>query len=98
LANWRPSCQTGVDIQKCRRATGVRYLPFDSSGDQEQHFTELAHTAGEGGSHNKMAAGSEAAAAQTIPMVPSPHASLMARLDRLGGPAKEVAQIGAASQ
>jgi class 3 adenylate cyclase len=48
-------------------------------------------------------AGSEVAVAQTISMVPSPtlavpaslHASLMARLDRLG-PAKEVAQIGAA--
>ncbi len=48
-------------------------------------------------------AGGEAAAAQAISMVPSPavavpaslHASLMARLDRLG-PAKEVAQIGAA--
>jgi class 3 adenylate cyclase len=47
-------------------------------------------------------AGSEAAAAQAISMVPSPavavpaslHASLMARLDRLGR-AKEVAQIGA---
>ena len=47
-------------------------------------------------------AGSEAAVAQAISMVPSPavvvpaslHASLMARLDRLG-PAKEVAQIGA---
>ena len=46
--------------------------------------------------------GSEAAAAQAISMAPSPavavpaslHASLMARLDRLG-PAKEVAQIGA---
>jgi class 3 adenylate cyclase/tetratricopeptide (TPR) repeat protein len=46
---------------------------------------------------------SEAAAAQAISMAPSPalavpaslHASLMARLDRLG-PAKEVAQIGAA--
>ena len=45
----------------------------------------------------------EGAAAQAISMVPSPvlavpaslHASLMARLDRLG-PAKEVAQIGAA--
>ena len=45
----------------------------------------------------------ESAAAQAISMVPSPvlavpaslHASLMARLDRLG-PAKEVAQIGAA--
>jgi predicted ATPase len=48
-------------------------------------------------------AGGEAAAAQAISMVPSPalavpaslHASLMARLDRLG-PAKEVAQICAA--
>ena len=48
-------------------------------------------------------AGSEAAAADAIGAVPSPglavpaslHASLMARLDRLG-PAKEVAQIGAA--
>jgi class 3 adenylate cyclase/predicted ATPase len=48
-------------------------------------------------------AGNEAAAAQTISMVPSPavavppslHASLMARLDRLGS-AKEVAQIAAA--
>ena len=48
-------------------------------------------------------AGSEAAAAQAIAMAPSPavavsaslHASLMARLDRLGR-AKEVAQIGAA--
>jgi predicted ATPase len=47
-------------------------------------------------------AGSEAAAAQAISMAPSPavavpaslHASLMARLDRLGR-AKEVAQIGA---
>jgi len=47
--------------------------------------------------------GSEAAAQQTAAAVPSPalavpaslHASLMARLDRLG-PAKEVAQIGAA--
>ena len=46
--------------------------------------------------------GSEAAAAQAISMAPSPavavpaslHASLMARLDRLG-PAKDVAQIGA---
>jgi predicted ATPase len=49
-------------------------------------------------------AGSEAAAAQAISMVPSPavavppslHASLMARLDRLGF-AKEVAQIAAAN-
>ena len=48
-------------------------------------------------------AGSEAAAEQTVAAVPSPalavpaslQASLMARLDRLG-PAKEVAQIGAA--
>ena len=48
-------------------------------------------------------AGSESAAEQTAAVVPSPalavpaslHASLMARLDRLG-PAKEVAQIGAA--
>jgi class 3 adenylate cyclase/predicted ATPase len=48
-------------------------------------------------------AGSEGAAQQTAAAVPSPalavpaslHASLMARLDRLG-PAKEVAQIGAA--
>jgi predicted ATPase len=48
-------------------------------------------------------AGSEAAAVQAISMVPSPamavppslHASLMARLDRLG-PAKEFAQIAAA--
>jgi hypothetical protein len=48
-------------------------------------------------------AGSEAAAAQAMAMVPSPavavppslHASLMARLDRLGS-AKEVAQIAAA--
>ncbi len=47
--------------------------------------------------------GGEAAAAQAISMAPSPalavpaslHTSLMARLDRLG-PAKEVAQIGAA--
>ena len=44
------------------------------------------------------------AAAEAIAMVPRPalavpaslHASLMARLDRLGGPAKDVAQIGAA--
>jgi predicted ATPase len=44
------------------------------------------------------------AAAEAIAMVPRPalavpaslHASLMGRLDRLGGPAKEVAQIGAA--
>ena len=48
-------------------------------------------------------AGSEGAAQRTVAAVPSPvravpaslHASLMARLDRLG-PAKEVAQIGAA--
>jgi class 3 adenylate cyclase len=48
-------------------------------------------------------AGSESAAEHTVAAVPSPvvavpaslHASLMARLDRLG-PAKEVAQIGAA--
>jgi class 3 adenylate cyclase/predicted ATPase len=48
-------------------------------------------------------AGSETAAARAVAAVPSPalavppslHASLMARLDRLG-PAKEVAQIGAA--
>ena len=47
--------------------------------------------------------GSEAAAVQAISMAPSPavavpaslHASLMARLDRLG-PAKDIAQIGAA--
>jgi len=49
-------------------------------------------------------AGSETAAARAIAAVPSPalavpaslHASLMARLDRLGGPAKELAQIAAA--
>src|SRR5215471_15816639 len=49
-------------------------------------------------------AGSETAAARAIAAVPSPalavpaslHASLMARLDRLGSPAKELAQIGAA--
>src|SRR5499426_508665 len=49
-------------------------------------------------------AGSETAAARAIAAIPSPalavpaslHASLMARLDRLGGPAKELAQIGAA--
>jgi predicted ATPase len=49
-------------------------------------------------------AGSETAAARAIAAVPSPtlavpaslYASLMARLDRLGGPAKEVAQIAAA--
>ena len=49
-------------------------------------------------------AGSETAAAQAIAAVPSPalavpaslYASLMARLDRLGGPAKELAQIAAA--
>ena len=48
-------------------------------------------------------AGSEAAAAQAISTAPAPaitvpaslHASLMARLDRLG-PAKEIAQVGAA--
>src|SRR5262249_39281186 len=48
-------------------------------------------------------AGSETAAAGAIAAVPSPalavpaslHASLMARLDRLGGPAKELAQIAA---
>ena len=47
--------------------------------------------------------GSEAAAAQAISMAPAPaitvpaslHASLMSRLDRLG-PAKEIAQVGAA--
>jgi predicted ATPase len=47
---------------------------------------------------------SEGEAQRTTAAVPSPalavpaslHASLMARLDRLGGPAKEVAQIGAA--
>jgi predicted ATPase len=46
---------------------------------------------------------SEGEAQRTTAAVPSPalavpaslHASLMARLDRLGGPAKEVAQIGA---
>ena len=49
-------------------------------------------------------AGSEIAAARAIAAVPSPalavpaslYASLMARLDRLGGPAKELAQIAAA--
>jgi hypothetical protein len=49
-------------------------------------------------------AGSETAAARAIAAVPSPtlavpaslYASLMARLDRLGGPAKELAQIAAA--
>jgi class 3 adenylate cyclase len=49
-------------------------------------------------------AGSETATARAIAAVPSPalavpaslYASLMARLDRLGGPAKEVAQIAAA--
>jgi class 3 adenylate cyclase/predicted ATPase len=49
-------------------------------------------------------AGSEAAAARAIAAVPSPtlavpaslYASLMARLDRLGGSAKELAQIAAA--
>jgi predicted ATPase len=48
-------------------------------------------------------AGSETAAAHAIAAVPSPtlavpaslYASLMARLDRLGGPAKELAQIAA---
>jgi class 3 adenylate cyclase/predicted ATPase len=48
-------------------------------------------------------AGSETAAARAIAAVPSPtlavpaslYASLMARLDRLGGPAKELAQIAA---
>ncbi|MGB8631754.1 MAG: hypothetical protein WCD69_20645, partial [Xanthobacteraceae bacterium] len=48
-------------------------------------------------------AGSETAAARAIVAVPSPalavpaslYASLMARLDRLGGPAKELAQIAA---
>src|SRR5262249_57150274 len=48
-------------------------------------------------------AGSEAAAAGRVAAVPSPpravpaslYASLMARLDRLGGPVKEVAQIAA---
>jgi class 3 adenylate cyclase len=47
---------------------------------------------------------SHSVAEQTAAAIPSPafqvpatlHASLMARLDRLGGPAKEVAQIGAA--
>jgi predicted ATPase len=49
-------------------------------------------------------AGSETAAARALAAVPSPalavpaslHASLMARLDRLGGPVKELAQIAAA--
>ncbi|HKF09090.1 MAG TPA: adenylate/guanylate cyclase domain-containing protein, partial [Xanthobacteraceae bacterium] len=49
-------------------------------------------------------AGSETAAARAIAAVPSPtlavpatlYASLMARLDRLGGPAKELAEIAAA--
>ena len=49
-------------------------------------------------------AGGETAAERAIAAVPSPalavpaslHASLMARLDRLGGPAKELAQIAAA--
>ena len=49
-------------------------------------------------------AGGEGAAERTVAVIPSPavsvpatlHASLMARIDRLGGPAKEVAQIGAA--
>jgi class 3 adenylate cyclase/predicted ATPase len=48
-------------------------------------------------------AGSETAAARAVAAVPSPalgvpaslYASLMARLDRLGGPAKELAQIAA---
>lgn len=48
-------------------------------------------------------AGSETAAARAIAAVPSPtlavpaslYASLMARLDRLGGPAKELAQVAA---
>jgi len=48
-------------------------------------------------------AGSETAAARAIAAIPSPalavpaslYASLMARLDRLGGPAKELAQIAA---
>jgi tetratricopeptide (TPR) repeat protein len=47
---------------------------------------------------------SHSAAERTAAAIPSPalavpatlHASLMARLDRLGGPAKEVAQVGAA--
>jgi predicted ATPase len=49
-------------------------------------------------------AGSETAAKRAVAAVPSPalavpaslHASLMARLDRLGGPAKELAQVAAA--
>jgi predicted ATPase len=49
-------------------------------------------------------AGGETAAERAIATVPSPalavpaslHASLMARLDRLGGPPKEVAQVAAA--
>ena len=49
-------------------------------------------------------AGGEGAAERTVAGIPSPavsvpatlHASLMARIDELGGPAKEVAQIGAA--
>jgi class 3 adenylate cyclase/predicted ATPase len=49
-------------------------------------------------------AGSETATERVVAAVPSPalavpaslHASLMARLDRLGGPAKELAQIAAA--
>src|SRR5262249_43659840 len=49
-------------------------------------------------------AGSQSAAERTVAALPPSasavpatlHASLMARLDRLGGPAKEVAQIGAA--
>jgi class 3 adenylate cyclase/predicted ATPase len=49
-------------------------------------------------------AGSDRAAERAVAVVPSPalavpaslHASLMARLDRLGGPAKELAQVAAA--
>src|SRR5215468_9742889 len=49
-------------------------------------------------------AGSETAAARAVAAIPSPalgvppslHASLMARLDRLGGPPKEAAQVAAA--
>ena len=49
-------------------------------------------------------AGSETAAVRAVAAIPSPalgvppslHASLMARLDRLGGPAKELAQIATA--
>lgn len=49
-------------------------------------------------------AGSDTAAERAVAAVPSPalavpaslHASLMARLDRLGGPAKELAQVAAA--